>query len=147
MRAQQCIEDWKQYSKESHDWNNIDIQFRELIDFDLSMAHPITKFSELLQRFVINEDRIEWEMKRVTKKSGWNGSLRRIAPGICMSCIQKFIIETNGLRDIFKTWQDIVNDDLRWIKEFNYTNILLIRQPIFLKCLLLPSNINSLKTV
>eukprot|EP01083_Nonionella_stella_P300023 1022112_1 len=115
------IQTWEDYSKESHNDNAIHQQFHNLLM--LSCA-PITKqksiqscphhqfkdeqtFLRLIFDYILNKrkavqelntyDKAAQEAQSGTSMADFN---RCIKSGICIHCIHKFAINTNGLNDI-----------------------------------------------
>eukprot|EP01084_Bolivina_argentea_P049848 91678_1 len=169
-----CITSWKQYSNWSHGISeeefDIKDQFLNLlniadrIESETKHAEP-TQCAHNMQCFEDQESflailngyihavpsnvQVVKRLEIVLSHKSYPHNIHPIKSGICIQCIQKFIVRNNGLNDIFEIWQENICDyrQFEWRSEFNNTNIILLNQPIFLKCILLPSNMKCLKTI
>eukprot|EP01084_Bolivina_argentea_P114246 203439_1 len=153
------VSNWKQYSQQSFNENAIQSQFENLLNSADTIMHETKEFNkcphnyfdnqqqflEILWKYIINNKEAIWTVKQYNVQS--DTITNPIKTGICMNCIQKFIIKTNGLRNIFINWQNNVNNDIKFRQEFHLTNIMTIKQTIFLKWLLFPKNIQSLTQI
>ena len=151
------IQTWKEYSTESHGGNGVDLQFKTLLN-EMHEWHaellPTAKcahnhfenqaqFMNILRGYVRNEP----ESLRIVSKHRNNHSADyAITVGLCIDCIHQFILETKGLNDIFDQWPMRMYTKL-WRSEFNNSNIIMIKQAIFLKCILLRSNMRCLSSI
>eukprot|EP01084_Bolivina_argentea_P026250 48787_1 len=154
------IKNWEEYSQQSFNANTVQHQFENLLNSNQTIIHETKEFNkcphkyfhnqqeflDILWKYIINDKDGILRVKQYNIPSA-DTITNPIKTGCCINCIQKFIIKTNGLRNIFTKWQNVVDNDIKCRSEFHQTNIMFIKQPIFLKWLLFPTNIQSLTQI
>eukprot|EP01083_Nonionella_stella_P154216 496614_1 len=144
------IHNWEQYSASSRNEQHVARQFEHLLWTDYTSLHAL----QTLQTCDHNSFKSQQSFLNLLR--GYIGNdvncvqiLRNndhIKTGICLHCIQQFLIETNGLTHVFAKWTSCAfNKSYQF--QFSNTNIIICDEPFFIKWILLPSNIRILKRI
>eukprot|EP01084_Bolivina_argentea_P261205 441318_1 len=161
MYAFHTIETWKDYRRESQNnkkihkqWNNLLGLLPMIISQKKNTDCPHHQFTnennllQLIEAYIINiqsaVQKVEYHDNNIDPNR-W--SLQAIRTGICANCICNLIIKTNGLNDIYNRWNVSKADLKLYRKEFNNTNMIICHQPLFLKAILMKSNIKCLEKI
>ena len=152
------INTWNEYASLSHNQQAVGRQFEQLLWSDAPGIHELKtmqrcchnsfksqqSFLNLLCGYIRNESSAVAMVRNHDRNK--NSELDYIKTGICIDCIQKFLIKTNGLNDVFQKWINSQHNK-SYRMEFNNTNIILCDEPLFVKSILLESNINLLTNI
>eukprot|EP01084_Bolivina_argentea_P020746 38558_1 len=151
------ISTWEEYSKQSHNNNKIHQQFHNLLG--LNRISVITKkyeqcphhqfknhrsFLQLINGYINNELSF---VQQVMRHDNSVEPMQTIKTGLCSYCICNLITQTNGLNNIHIQWQKKINKLILYRKELMNTNLIMFLQPLFLKSILMKSNIKCLQHI
>ena len=151
LKQVQNITTWTEYSEAACEANAICNQFDNLlINYPLNTEQkanhlcPHRHFESPAALLEVVIGYMRNESDAVMKVANVHDVSESPKAGLCANCIHKLLIKTRGLNDIYRRWMTPLK---RFRFEFMNTNIIISDQPIFLKALLSPSNLQLLTRI